>query len=264
MRVLTSSKTDTSRFADAAAGAFGAPSGPISTSHFNIGSLPSLGAIGETIAQELAQRCEGDRNELERLFGVSVPQFNIIIAPLSSFMNGTGGAFHMFCSSVDIFCDAKIVPTIEPLKTCSLAVAEMVEVYEDAQGGGWDCGASNGEGLSRVIADERYLRVMDDYSTAVSWLDSFRPDYVNATAPSDLDPISNGCSVLFLNYLHSVLKYRWDQICQSPAPTLAGTYQRLTGDTGDPFPKFKALLEHMFPSSRPSYLQKDNPWRIDP
>jgi hypothetical protein len=175
-------------------------------------------------------------------------------------MDGTGGAFHSTCAATTLYCDAKIIPTLQPEKTSALAVAEMVEVYEDAQGGGWNCGASNGEGLSRVLAAALYPGVMDDYSTASAWLSSFRPDYVNVTSPSDTDTLSNACSVIFLNYLHYVLGYSWGQICSCADSTLSGTYTKLTGDKSDPFPHFKALLDNKYPPGQQISLSTDNPW----
>ncbi len=79
--------------------------------------------------------------------------------------------------------------------------AEIVEVFSAAQGGDWDCGASNGEGLSRVLATELYPAELDGYTTAADWLDGGRPDDVNQTNPTDQDAVSNGCAVLFLNYM---------------------------------------------------------------
>ena len=38
----------------------------------------------------------------------------------------------------------------------SLVIAEEDEVFEANFGHGWDCGASNGEGLSRVLANTMY------------------------------------------------------------------------------------------------------------
>ena len=261
MQVLLGNKSDIARLQRSASGAMGAPLSYGATAHFNVASLPGLGELGDTIAKTCLAHCEGDRDALETWFGVSVPHFNIIIAPLSSTLNGTGGAYHATCSTADLYCDAQLVPVLNAPRTCALAFAEMVEVYEATQAGGWDCGASNGEGLSRVLASERYPGVMDDYAVAPAWLDGYRPDYVNATAHTDRDPIATGCSVLFLNYLHYVLKYGWDRICQSPASTLTGTYRRLTGDPGDPYPKFRSLLDSMFPIGQLSKLTSDSPWK---
>src|SRR5436305_12631038 len=118
-----------------------------------------------------------------------------------------------------------------------LVGGEEVEVCEANLANGWDCGATNGQGLSRVLATEMYPNVLDGFATAAQWLDSDRPDYVSANVPDDTDAKSNGCAVLFLNYLHYQLHFGWADIVQAGGATLAETYQRLTGqeDAFGPF-----------------------------
>jgi hypothetical protein len=143
-----------------------------------------------------------------------------------------------------------------------LLVAELVEVFEAAQNLGWDCGASNGEGLSRVLATALYPAELDGYTTAAAWLDTpNRPDWVNNNNPTDQDAISNGCSVLFLNYLNSQLGYGWDQIAKAGASTLAQTYTKLTGNQ-DGWNQFRQQLDGNFPLGTPSGLTTDNPYPL--
>jgi len=102
-----------------------------------------------------------------------------------------------------------------------LMIAELVEVFEALQGAGWDCGASNGEGLSRILATELYPAALDGFTTATDWLDTpDRPDFVNQTDPSDTNFVSTGCAVLFLNWLHYQLGYDWTAIVGAGGPTL--------------------------------------------
>jgi hypothetical protein len=265
MNVFAGHKTDLSRLQDIDSGSGGAVSVALSSGHINVSYLPGVGQFGPHIAAICHQNAEEDREALARLFDIELPDFNIIVAPLSHFLDGSGGAFHRTCKSGEIYCDAVVTPRLQPLVTCALAVAEMVEVCEAVQGAGWDCGATNGEGLSRVLATAlrypTYKGILDNqFAVAHHWLDSFRPDYVNGTIHNDTEPLSNGCAVLFLNYLHDKLGYSWASICQSPAPNLAGTYQRLTGDHNDPFPQFKSLLDSMYPPGLPCNLTTDNPW----
>jgi hypothetical protein len=264
MNVFAINKTDLSRLQNVDAGGAGIASHALSSSHVNVSYLPGVGQFGPQIAAACLQNGEEDRATLASLFNIEGPNFNIIIAPLSKFLDGSGGAFHKDCKSTDLYCDAVVVPRLQPLITCALAAAEMVEVCEAIQGGGWDCGTTNGEGLSRVLAtsiNDKYKGLMDDqFAVAHTWLDSFRPDYVNVNLQSDTQPLSNGCAVLFLNYLHYKLGYSWASICQSPALNLAGTYQRLTGDNNDPFPQFRSLLDSMYPPGQPCNLKTDNPW----
>jgi len=69
-------------------------------------------------------------------------------------------------------------------------------------GHGWNCAASNGEGLSRVLANALYPNdTPADFVAAPTRLSSARPDWVSNTENTDQDYTSIGCSVLFLNWL---------------------------------------------------------------
>src|SRR5262249_8768605 len=111
---------------------------------------------------------------------------------------------------------------------------------------------------------ELYPNVLENlgYSTAGVWLNSRRPNFVGRTVQSDTNGRGNGCAVLFLNYLHKQLGFGWDRIAQAAAPTLAGTYRKLTGKTA-PFREFRELLEKKFPKGQPANLQTDNPFPIN-
>jgi hypothetical protein len=231
------------------------------TTHFAVYSARSLRQPGQAIAQAVLQRCESDYAQLAVDFALQPAHFNIVVAPLSPGHDGTGGAYHHSCIASDLYCDAQLRATPNPALTSALVVAEEVEVFEAAQDGGWDCGSSNGEGLSRVLAEDFYPGVLDDYSTAAAWLDGDRPDWVNNNESTDTDPVANGCSVLFLFWLRYQLGFGWDKICQAPAPTLAQTAQLLTG-SDNPFDEFSQLLEEHFPSGQPSGVTTDNPFPL--
>jgi hypothetical protein len=163
-----------------------------------------------------------------------------------------------------LYCDVQLVPAVNPDVTNALVIAEEVEVFEAIQNKGWSCGGSNGEGLSRVLAEELYPNVLEalGYSSASAWLSSRRPNFVGRTLPTDRNGVANGCAVLFLNYLHTQLGFGWDKICQAAAPTLGGTYNLLTNQK-TPFRDFAALLERKFPRGQPVNLQTDNPFPIN-
>ena len=230
-----------------------------STAHFNVYYDPSLGANGQAIADGVLASCENEYNILSFLFGGIAPgPFNIIIAPLDPSGQGGGGAFHFGCGATDLYCDAKTVPSLDIDYTRLLVVAEEVEVFSDAQGIGWDCGASNGEGLSRVLATLLYPAELDGYASAAVWLDTpDRPDFINVNDSTDRNYVSIGCSVLFLNYLHYQLDFQWQEIVQAGAPTLAQTYAQLTGQP-DGLTPFKALLQAFYPVGTPSGVTIDN------
>lgn len=230
-----------------------------STTHFSVYYDPSLGANGQAIADGVLASCENEYNILSFLFGGLTPgPFNIIIAPLDPSGQGQGGAYHYGCGATDLYCDAKTVPSLDIDYTRMLVVAEEVEVFSDAQGIGWDCGASNGEGLSRVLATLLYPAELDGYASAAAWLDTpDRPDFINVNDPTDTNYVSIGCSVLFLNYLHYQLDFQWQEIVQAGAPTLAQTYTKLTGQP-DGLTPFKALLQAFYPVGTPSGVTTDN------
>ena len=102
-----------------------------------------------------------------------------------------------------------------------LVVSEADEVFMDNEGAGWDCGASNGEGLSRVLATHRYPHELTgfasgknrpDFASGPSWLTSNRPDWVSNTEGTDQHFVSIGCATLFIHYLKFQLGYSFEQI----------------------------------------------------
>lgn len=236
-----------------------------STPHFHVYYANVLGQAGQSIAQSALKNCERDYKTLTGYFGLKQSlQFNVILAPLSEQMDGTGGAYHHSCLASDLYCDVQLTPDIDPDASNALVVAEEVEVFQAVQAKGWQCGGSNGEGLSRVLATALYPGVLEGlgYVSAVNWLNSRRRNFVWRTLPSDRSGPGNGCAVLFLNYLHVQLGLGWDKICQAAAPTLAGTYKTLTGKKA-PFAEFAALLEKKFPRGQHTDLATDNPFPIN-
>jgi len=235
------------------------------TANFVVYYDPALGPNGKSCADGVLATCENDYAQISTWFGgIASPTLpvNIIIAALDPSGQGGGGAYHYGCSAVDLYCDLKSVPSLDIDYTRMLLVAELVEVFEAAQAVGWNCGASNGEGLSRVLATALYPAELDGYTTAAAWLDTpDRPDFVNNTNPTDTDPVSNGCSVLFLNYLNTQLGFGWDQIVQAGAPTLAQVYTTLTGNA-DGWTPYRQQLDNNFPLGTPSGVTTDNPYPL--
>jgi hypothetical protein len=225
------------------------------TAHFEVYADPALGPDGVQDAQGVLAKCESDYATVNGYFGgIGAGPFRVVL-----FAN-TGGAYHFGCDATDLFCDAKTGPAHPDLSEF-LNIAEFVEVFEAVQNGGWDCGKSNGEGLSRVLATDPYPAQLDGFSTAAAWLDSNRQNFVDHNLNSDTDPTANGCSVLFLNWLRFQLNYSWTQIVEAAAPTLARTYAKLTGKN-DGFKQFESLISMRFPKGQPSGLTTDNPFPI--
>src|SRR5215467_4038836 len=130
-----------------------------------------------------------------------------------------------------------------------------------AQAKGWNCGASAGEGLSRVLATELHPASLARFASASHWLNSARPDWVTQTEGTDRDYVSIGCATLFINYLRYQLHFSFPQIVQAAGSTLQQTYERLTGST-DAFGPFASLLEAAFPPDVTHNLPNDNPFPL--
>jgi hypothetical protein len=179
---------------------------------------------------------------------------------------GSDGASHATCEATALSIGANSGP-LQFMR--SLVIAEEDEVFEANFGQGWDCGASNGEGLSRVLANDMVPGVEPQgFVSPPVWLDGpsditgiLREDWVNKTDPTDVNYFSIGCSVLFLNWLRFQLNFTWAQIIAAGTPTLAGTYKNLTGQN-DGFTQFMALIDQKFPPGQASGLTVDNPFPL--
>jgi hypothetical protein len=227
------------------------------TSHFNVYYDDDLGGtLGPAIADGILAVCEADLGALAAMFGfIPIPDlpFSVIAVPWSK----AQGAYHHSCAATEIYCGVHPDPSIQIPLAQGVLVAEEVEVFEAAQNLGWDCGKSNGEGLSRTLAEELYPILDQYFYTADVWLDSARNDYVTTNFDSDVDAASIGCSVLFLNFLQ-FMGYSWAEIAQAGAPTLASVYQNLTGLTSA-VADFRTVIDAFFPPGIPSGVRTDRP-----
>jgi hypothetical protein len=227
-----------------------------STAHFVVFFDDRLGNNGPTLADAVLATAERDYGQLQTWFGGITPAglpFTVNIVP------GSGGASHATCADTTLTCDAFSGQNSDLVRM--LVVAEADEVFMDNQAAGWDCGASNGEGLSRVLATEQYPAQLNGFASASSWLNSSRPDFVSRTDPTDINYVSIGCSVLFINYLRSQLGHSLTSIVQAGGRTLQDVYRVLAGST-DAFGPFAALLQRHFPAGTPVNLPDDNPFPL--
>jgi hypothetical protein len=153
-----------------------------------------------------------------------------------------------------------------------LLVSEVVEMFMLAQSLGW-FGAGNegsaGEGLSRFLAGQFLIAnglgvTEPGFALANSWMASPRADYVNNIDVTDhgIDA-KTGCAILFIYYLNVQLGFNINAIIAAAATELSGVYRNLTGDSSDPFPFFKQLLDNAFPgtTSIPG-ANPDNPYPL--
>lgn len=233
------------------------------TDHFFVYFDDSLGANGAALADALLSTCESDYGWMQTWFDdhtAGAPEFHVYVRP------GSNGAVHASCTSTTVYVDA-FAGTDGDLARYLLA-SEVAEVFMALQGAGWNCGASNGEALSRVVAGELYPGTADQtaalgitFNAGASWLDGGRPNWVDATEQVDTDFTSIGCGTLFLNWLQYQLGYPVKAIVAAGGPNLASTYQQLTG-RADGFARFSALLQKYFPAGTPSGLRTDNPFPL--
>jgi hypothetical protein len=225
------------------------------TAHFEVGYLTRLGPKGVALAQAILQNCERDYMTLQQVFGGLTPQRMPFVVQITG---GAAGASHSSCMGTDIAVGGKSGPDVDFIR--SLLVAEADEVFMASFGHGWDCGASNGEGLSRVLANDIYPGVEPaGFISSDSWLNSPRENYVDQTYPSDTDYPSIGCAVLFLNWLRFPLQHSWVDVVAAGAGTLAGTYRNLTGKSTAWY-DFQAVINARFPVGHTYNLGTDNPF----
>ncbi len=182
-----------------------------STAHFVVFYDSALGNAGASAADAVLGKCEADFNTLRGWFSNTTPgslPFNVYITTASN------GASHASCSSTTLYLGANSSNPINNSFVLQLLIAEEDEVFEAAFGHGWNCGASNGEGLSRVLANDLYPGAEpSNFVSSASWLDApGRPDWINNTEGTDQHYVSIGCSVLFLNWMRFQLGYSWTQI----------------------------------------------------
>jgi hypothetical protein len=126
-----------------------------------------------------------------------------------------------------------------------------------------------GEGLSHFLATQLLISIGSIYrysSLSSLWLNSPRADSINNIDRTDYsNSPKSACSSLFCWYLNVQLGFSVAQIVGAAAATLTGVYQNLTGDTNDPFPYFKAMLDAAYPSMTTSSIpgpNYDNPYPL--
>ena len=213
---------------------------------------------GAALCAALLQTCEGDLAALQTLFGTAAPASWALYVDAGSF-----GAYHNTCADTGLHLAAFDGTNADLVRM--LFVAEADEVMMAAQGKGWDCGDSAGEGLSRVLATNAYPAQLDGFATAASWLNSPRQDFVWQSEPTDQNYVSIGCATLFLNYLVHQLGYTTGVVVQAGGSSLADTYVKVTGDSAsNAFSGFATLLAAHFPVGQTANLADDNPFPLGP
>ena len=206
------------------------------TGNITVAYDPSLGTQGKNLATNLLNCVAGPYQQMQRVFGIAGGAVTVVVAPLSGAHDGTGGAYHHGCDFVSggvLYVDATYANTTQnPLDLeVALYIAELSEAFMGAQGKGWGCGSSNGEGLSRYLAENSSPGVMPSWGiTGPSWAAAGYPDWVTKTEGTDRNYVSTGCAVVYLYWMRSK-GYTISQIVQTGGATLSDNYKGLTGRT---------------------------------
>ena len=194
----------------------------------------NLGAKGLSLAQQFKNVASRPYQDMVTFFGINGSAVQVIIVPLSGHNDGSGGAFHHGCdfsSGGTLYLDATFEnTTINPVDLeVALYVAELSEAFMGAQNKGWGCGYSNGEGLSRFLAEEETpWGTLSGFQTAASWVAAGYPDWVTHTELTDRNAISTGCAIFYIYWMRS-RGYSIPQIVQAGGSTLQANYKTLTG-----------------------------------
>jgi hypothetical protein len=242
--------------------------------------------VGKTVGNALVANCETDFNLMTGWFGgIASPwsgRMTIQIQAGNTASGGTGASWPNLSGPITLIpglAANSAAASVDPWFVRYLLVSEVVEMFMDAQDKGWYGGnwqsngneGSAGEGLSRFLGAQflllngQTLGSLGGYNIAWTWLQSAtRDDYVNHVDPTQNGFVPQcGCAVLFIYYLYTQLGFSIDQIVAAGADQLAGVYANLTGDTSDPFPYFKLMLDNAFPgTSTMTSGNLDNPYPL--
>ena len=151
---------------------------------------PQLGPEGATLAQQVQPNVEKTYVNCRNYFGIAGQPVNVIIAPVNGQTDGTGGAYHYGCNfnpGGDLYCDAAFGNEV---MTNGMIVAELTESFMGAQNKGWDCGGSNGEALSRFLAELESggaAGALAGFATGPTWDRAGRPNWIDASESTDQD-----------------------------------------------------------------------------
>ena len=220
---------------------------------------PSLGTPGATLAQQILARMPNTYNSSQAFFAIPGQPVNVIIAAVNNVTDGNGGAYHYGCSfnpGGDLYCDAAFG---NPDLTNGLVVAELTESFMGAQNKGWNCGGSNGEALSRLLAEQLSggaQGALSAYATGPTWDQDGRPNWIDATEDTDQSQDSTGCGVVYMYWMMS-RGFTAAQITQAACPdgTLASNYTALVGAGANAWSDFSAAV-----AALPNGVTSDNPW----
>jgi hypothetical protein len=236
------------------------------TAHFTVRWDDSVGAPAKTVADAVLGLCEVD---LARLT-VSMPSHSggggdpfvhppVDIQIFNDLVNGPGfgagdnnGHIPGNQSRIRINPFSAAGVTITTDYAGFVFVAEMSELIMGFYG--WDAGSSQGEALSRVMAEELHPASTSNWVNV--WLSAPRPrpDWISRDAAAnggifgrgDLNQMAYGCGMIFIYFLRYQLNFPYNQIVGAGGTLLSDRYRHLTGAADDPAARVAALLDAHF------------------
>jgi hypothetical protein len=214
------------------------------TTNFIVQYDTAMGAFGVTNAVAILNVCEAQYSSLSTLFsGITIPTVPITV----QIENLTGGATNNLTNFIDIKAGN------DPYQCQYLLVAELAEMFMHIQGTFWNPANSKGEGLSRLLAANAFpisgdLPNLNQYLTGNFWMNNARPDFVTINDPSDHNPASTGCAIMFLYYLFVQLGHSLSSIVNNTATTLDLLFHSFSGMSGA-FSFFTSQLAVFYPLS---------------
>lgn len=193
-----------------------------------------LGVQGLDLARRMLTVVGRPYSDMQSFFGRGGAAVSVVIAALDGETDGSAGAYHYGCDFTTggvLYLDATFTnASVDPLDLeTGLYVAELSESFMGPQDRGWNCGYSNGEALSRFLAEyETPPGTMDAFATGPEWDRAGRPDWIDRTEPTDQDSVSTGCGVIFCYWMRS-RGFDVPELVRAGGATLSANYQTLTG-----------------------------------
>ncbi|HKV95475.1 MAG TPA: hypothetical protein VJW20_23220 [Candidatus Angelobacter sp.] len=238
------------------------------TTHFDVQYEEVLAPASVTVAQAVLNICENDLYKLNLYMPLEDryrdPNPKILVKIVDQAVTqGVGPGFGEANNS-GYTQGRQSVITINPFSSPGTAltpdfagfafVAEMAEllmIFLD-----WDAGSSQGEALSRVMAEELHPSSATNFVGQWTAFPSPKPDWISVNSPAadpglivvrgDQNQVAYGCGIVFIYFLRYQLGKSYQQICQIAGPLLLNRYQALTGLNDDPAARLESLLDKHF------------------
>ncbi len=225
------------------------------TEHFEVFYDRVLGESGRAAGGIVLNRAENDLSTVREWFDLHPEEerFVVVLARLPEHARTYRQTIPEDNKSV-LFCDVDTTPRLEALQSCFFVALQLADSY--AAAAGWD--ALIGGALARALATALYPRRIAGFTTSWVWMEGGR----NVGNAGHEPWAATGQAVLFLNYLHHQLGFRWHEIATTTAPTLNAIAERLTGSSEDHLAAFRALLAVHYPVGQPSAFFPDNPFPL--